>query len=330
MQIEVGRISSKPESAVAVAPAKVFTFPTRLADAWKPESLEIHLPGYSLQRSALDLSVRTGWTQARPFRLRTLPRHAWARLRPRIQALGTYLFDTRFDTEANLAHVLLNVAPGVLHSKEAFGNVTVILRSNAAAMGREAYRLLGCSVLCTDREVYGEVIFPPDGRNGAYEVWYPSLFGSIELPGSSGTPERVFISRKGTRRLINEEEVGETLGRYGFHKVYFEDIPIAQQWQIARNAKAVAGIHGAALASLVFNRNRVRLLEFFHPGYVTNLYRHLTNVIGGAWCGVTGQMPASIIRELDGKRRSRRFAHASTRVDIGSLCRALEYLDLRP
>jgi hypothetical protein len=62
----------------------------------------------------------------------------------------------------------------------------------------------------------------------------------------------------------------------------------------------------------------------------TGIYRHLTNAIGGALCGVTGQMPAGIIRELDVKRKGRKYAHSPTRMDIGSLCRALEYLGLRP
>lgn len=330
MQIEAGKSPLKAASTVAVAPSKIFTFPTRLASAWAAEGLEIHLPGYSLNRPALDLSVRTGATRSRQIRLLNLPRYLRAKLGPEMQMPGTHLFDARFDTEANIAHVLLNAAPAVLQSKETFGTVTVILRANAAQLGREAYRLLGCSILCTDRDVNGQVIVPPDGRNGAYEAWYQSLYGPIEFDSRPfSTPDRVFLSRKSSRRLINEEQVEQTLAGYGFCKIYFEDIPLAQQWSIARKAKAVVGIHGAALSSLVFNRNRVKLLELFHPGYVANIYRHLTNAIGGAWCGVTGQMPVNIVRELDVKQRARKFACASTRVDMNSLRRALEYLDLR-
>jgi Glycosyltransferase 61 len=331
MQIEVERSSLKPESTVPVAPSKLFTFPTRLAGAWAAEGLEIHLPGYSLRRPALDLSVRTGTTKSQQIGFRNPPRYLYGKLAPQVSISGTHLFDARFDNDTNIAHVLLNVGPAVLHSKETFGGVTVIVRSNASALGREAYRLLGCSVVNTDRDVYGEVIVPPDGRNGVYEAWYPALYSPIDIAGQhSITPERVFISRRGARRLINEEQVAQTLARYGFHKMYFEDIPLAQQWWIARNAKAVVGIHGAALSSLVFNSRGVKLLELFHPGYVVNIYRHLTNAIGGAWCGVTGQMPAGIIRELDVKRKARKYAHSPTRMDIGSLCRALEYLGVRP
>ncbi len=244
MKIEE-RISSKPESTVRIAPSKVFTFPTRLADAWVAGGLEIHLPAYSLKRPSLALTLRSGSTNSQQIGFRTLAKYFYARLAPKISISGTHVFDARFDTDGNVAHVLLNVGPAVLHSKETFGNVTVIVKSNASAMGREAYRLLGCSVLSTDRDVHGPAIVPPDTRNGAYLAWYATLFAPIEIAEPrGGAPERVFIARKGPRRLVNEEQVAQTLERYGFHKVYFEDIPLAQQWWIARNAKAIVGIHG--------------------------------------------------------------------------------------
>jgi len=323
--------SSKPESTLLVAPSKVFTFPTRLADAWVAQGLEIHLPGYCLSRPSLSLSVRTGVTNLRHFGLRTLPKYLYAKIAPAISVTGTPLFDTRCDTDGNIAHVLLNAGPALLHSKQTFGEVTAIVKSNVSAMGREAYRLLGCSVLNTDRDVRGEVIVPPDWRNAMYLTWYAALFSAIEIAEPrAATPERVFLSRKGPRRLVNEEEVEQTLARYGFHKMYFEDIPLAEQWWIARNAQAVVGIHGAALASLVFNGRGVKLLELFHPGFVVNHYRHLTNAIGGTWCGVTGQMPAEIVRELDVKRNGRKFAYSPIRIDLDSLRRALDFLDLSP
>jgi capsular polysaccharide biosynthesis protein len=138
----------------------------------------------------------------------------------------------------------------------------------------------------------------------------------------------VFISRKGTRSLINENEVERTLKEYGFWKVYFEDIPVSEQWSITKNAKAIVGLHGAALCSLVFNRNAVKLVELFHPGYVVNGYRHYTNAIGGTWCGVTGQLPENIITELDVKQNARSFALLPTKIDITSLRMVLDYMGI--
>jgi len=156
---------------------------------------------------------------------------------------------------------------------------------------------------------------------------YSSLFGDLAFEGlNKQTPERVFISRKGTRRLINENEVEQTLQEYGFEKFYFEDIPISEQWSLAKNAKVIVGLHGAALSSLVFNRNAVKVVELFHPGYVTNMYQHMTNAISGTWCGVTGQLPENVIGELDFKQKARSFALSPTRINTTSLRMALEYL----
>src|SRR5215469_18619863 len=94
MQIEE-KSSAKPESTLLVAPSKVFTFPTRLADAWVPEGLEIHLPECSLSLPALALSVRTGTTNSLQIGLRSLPRYLYAKIAPAISISGAYLFDAR-------------------------------------------------------------------------------------------------------------------------------------------------------------------------------------------------------------------------------------------
>ena len=121
-------------------------------------------------------------------------------------------------------------------------------------------------------------------------------------------------------------EVEQTLQAYGFQKYYFEDIPISEQWSIARNAKVVVAMHGAALSNLVFNRNQVKLIELFHPGYIVNMYRHTANAMGGTWCGVSGQITKDIIEELDVKEKPRAFALTRTRIDVNSLRMALEYM----
>lgn len=304
----------------------MFTFPTRLASAWNAESLEINLPGYQLQRKELAIAVRAGSTQYRPSRKRTLARLLSRGLPSALEMPTRHVFDARFDSDGNIAHVLLNIAPAVLHAKEIFAELAVILRHDAASLAKEAYRLLGVPVICTDRSVSANIVTGECGQ-GVYEPWYRSVFGELQFEGSiRDTPERVFISRKKTRRLLNEDEIEHALSRYGFHKVYFENTPLTQQWSIARNVKAIVGIHGAALSSLVFNRTGVKVLELFHPGYVTTVYRHVTNAVGGVWCGVAGQMPENIIRELDIMQRPRAFAESAIRIDLHSLTRGLDHL----
>jgi capsular polysaccharide biosynthesis protein len=116
------------------------------------------------------------------------------------------------------------------------------------------------------------------------------------------------------------------LQAYGFKKYYFEEIPISEQWSVAKNAKVIVGMHGAALSSIVFNSNKVKLIELFHPGYVVDMYRNIANAVGGTWCGVSGKITEDVIGKLDFKQEARAFAETRTQIDINSLRMALEYL----
>jgi capsular polysaccharide biosynthesis protein len=116
------------------------------------------------------------------------------------------------------------------------------------------------------------------------------------------------------------------LQAYGFKKYYFEDIPISQQLSVARNAKVIFGMHGAALSSFVFNSNTVKPIELFYPGYLIDMYRNMANAVGGIWCGVSGQVTEEVIGKLNFKQEARAFAGSRTKIDIKSLRMALEYL----
>ncbi len=314
-------------SVITVAPSKMFTYPTRLASAWKAGIMEINLPAYQLDMPEIEVTTHQGSTRSLGIKNRNIYKIIHKSLAAPIQIDEEYIYDSRYDTDGNMAHILTNVAPRVLVAKEICPRITVVLWANASTMARTAYKLLGFPLLCTNKDVDGKLILTPESHKGAYEGLYSSLFGDLAFEGfNKQTPERVFISRKGTRRLINENEVEQTLQEYGFEKFYFEDIPISEQWSIAKNARVIVGLHGAALSSLVFNRNEVKVVELFHPGYVVDMYRRMTNAVGGTWCGVTGQISDSVLTELDFKQKARSFALSPTRIDTTSLSMALQYL----
>jgi capsular polysaccharide biosynthesis protein len=244
-----------------------------------------------------------------------------------MQIDGEYILDSRYETDGNIAHILTGVAPRLLAAQKICDQVTLVLRSNATQMAQNIYKLLGASILCTDKDINGKLVLADDQSQGAYEACYNAFFGELTFEGfNPQTAEKVFISRKGTRSLINETEVEQTLQAYGFKKYYFEEIPISEQWSVARNAKVIVGMHGAALSNIVFNSNKVKLIELFHPGYVVDMYRHIANAVGGSWCGVSGQITEDVIGKLDFKQEARAFAEKRTQIDINSLRMALEYL----
>jgi capsular polysaccharide biosynthesis protein len=324
-QLEKNKIV--PSKTITIAPSKMFTYPTRLASAWEPRIMEINLPEYQLDRPEIRLTVRQDSTQSLGIAESNFYKKLYKRFTAPIQMEEEYIYDARYDTDGNIAHILTNIVPALLVAKEICPKITVVLREKATTMAKNAYKVLGFPLLCTDKEVCGKLIFPSDGSQGVFEAWYSSIFGNLEFEDyNKHTPERVFISRKGSRSLINENEVEQTLQEYGFQKFYFEDIPISEQWSITRNAKVLVAMHGAAMASLVFNRNAVKVVELFHPGYVADMYRHMTNTMGGTWCGVTGQITENVIKELDFKQNARSFALLSTRIDTTSLRMALDYL----
>jgi hypothetical protein len=320
-----------PSASISVAPSTIFTYPTRLADSWTPAIQEIHLPGYEVTRPEIEIAIRAGSTRSlRIRRANSLKGHLKAlykRFVPQIQMHNDYIYDSRYEIDDNIAHVLDSVVSAVLAARKTYPDITVILRAKASAMARDVFKLLGIPIICTNAEVTGSLILlKQPGRDRFYgDGLYGSLFNDVEFEGyERTTAERIFISRKNTRRLLNEVEVEELLKQYGYQKVYFEDIPICKQWSMIRNAKAIVGIHGAALSTLLFSRNNVKMIELFHPGFLINWCRHMTNAVGGKWCGVTGQLPPDIIKHLDYNGKAKHFAFHDTRIDITSLRMALK------
>lgn len=336
MKTEIEENWKVSSSVVPVAPSKMFTYPTRLMDAYQPGILEINLPGYQIDGRQLEIIIRQGSTASLDINKGKIHKRIYKNMTPPIQMSNEYIHDSRYETEGNIAHILTIVAPPLLLARKKYPNITVVLRKNAFIRGKEIYNYLGFPVLCTDINVKGKLVLASYSHKNQNNTcnshigFLSSIFGKLSFEGFNfQTPERVFISRKKTRRLVNEDEIEQTLQEYGFEKVYFEDLLISEQWSITRNAKVIVGMHGAALSNLVFNRKGVKVVELFHPGYVVDLYRKITNAIGGTWCGITGQITDSVIRELDFKQKTgRKYALSSPKIDSISLQMALDYLGI--
>lgn len=324
----VGKFSGKAQE---IAASKSFTYPTRLAAAWTPDILEINHPAHVLNRGDIKIYAVQGSTRSTAIPTRNIFRKAYRNRVTPLSYENEYLFDCRFDTDRNIAHIMARMVAPALAAKRFLPNLKVVIDANPSAMVTTIFGLLEIPTICTDRNLLGKIVSLPKFDVGDYEVMYRSLFGSFRFPQANHqTPDRVFIARKGERRLINEPEIEALLREYGFQKFYYEDIPIYQQWAVTQNAKCIVALHGAALSSLVFNHNTVKLVELFHPGYVVNMYRNIVNAVGGSWCGVTGQITADVIEELDFKQKARAFALHPTKIDPRSLRMALEYMQIAP
>ncbi|HTL90073.1 MAG TPA: glycosyltransferase family 61 protein [Leptolyngbya sp.] len=329
---QISQTIALPARAIDLAAAKTFTYPTRLAHAWEPRILEISHAAERLQRRPIQFSTRSDSTRSLNIRFRNPYKQLYKRFSAPIQCGDGYIFDTRYETDGNIAHVLGCIAIKALLARSKFPDLTLILRENPHRMAIEAYQLLGFPVICTNRNIEGNLVMMSDqNEEEDFEPFYATEFGRFEFEGyKSATPERVFLARRGTRSIVNESEIDQLLSKYGFEKLYFEDFSMSEQWSIARNAKVVVGVHGAALKNLVFNNQAVKLIELFHPGYVVDIYRRDNAVSGGRWCGVTGQLPGDIIQKLDAEGKSRHFALSRLTIHPDSVQRALDDLEIDP
>lgn len=333
--------NSLPGQPFVVPASRMFAYPTRLFCAWEPRPVQIHLPEVAKPSSPIAITVRPGLTQASNLQPRRYYRHAlkslYQQLALPLRLPNSYVLDSRFETDQNIAHIVDNIVTRFLLAKRIepdLSNLTMILRRNASPMMKQVCQLLHIPFVCTDRRVQGNIVTVEAENRSAdcpitFEPYYRSLFESLDFADyQPDTPKRVFIARKHRRKLTNEAEVEQLLQAYGFVKVYYEDISIQQQWSIARNAEVVVGVHGAALSSLVFNAHQVKLLEIFHPGYVVDLYRDSIAAIGGKWAAVVGQLHPDVIQALDFEVKPRQFALADMTIDLGSLQGGLDYLEV--
>ena len=82
--------------------------------------------------------------------------------------------------------------------------------------------------------------------------------------GEPRAERRLFVSRRnvGRRHLLNERDVEAFLAARGFETCYPEQLSLAEQIRLFREARIVVAPHGSALVNLLFG-NKLRLLELF-------------------------------------------------------------------
>lgn len=72
---------------------------------------------------------------------------------------------------------------------------------------------------------------------------------------TSGTPEKVYISRQEAsreRKVVNQNQLNGILERHGFETYKLETLPFGQQLSIFDKANVIMGPHGAGLLNMIF------------------------------------------------------------------------------
>jgi hypothetical protein len=330
----------------------LFGYPTRFVETWTPRVEHVLLKGYTVDSSRFSVAKKRGdsldlWQHIHP-RLRRIDWRAKNRIRIVLDKVlhtpshagGALVYDGRWILSDNMCHILCEVAPRALYAKkvlEASNDrrpIRVILPAKLAGWAKRSFELLGLDVICTNGRVHGEQLtIECEQITGCF----PRIYDQPFQGHTTDTPSRVFISRRQSRTLINEEQVWQYLRSLGFQRFYFEDIPVELQWSIMKNASDIIAIHGAAMGAMVFNRRGLcpghadgppRLLELINPGWVSDGFRGYTAALGIRWAGVRGQITPEILRDLDFKKRLLRHEATPFRISLESLDQAMSHLSM--
>ncbi|WP_373331210.1 glycosyltransferase family 61 protein [Salmonirosea aquatica] len=101
-----------------------------------------------------------------------------------------------------------------------------------------------------------------------------------QVPPIDEPRKRIYISRSGRRRILNESAVTALLQNYGFEII--EDIPrsVTEQVRIYQNAEFIIGPHGASFSNIVWCQPGTQLFEIFAPTYTPGFFRYLAHTLG--------------------------------------------------
>lgn len=141
----------------------------------------------------------------------------------------------------------------------------------------ESLSLLGISsdriVHHTFTDIHAHRLFVPtyfSGYNAHHNPDFMNLYRDTIRQAITSEPsttkKRILIARKpGTkvRRIINHDEVVEMTTALGFQTVYFEDLSLREQLNLAISAEAMIGAHGSGLCHSLFMDERSTLVELF-------------------------------------------------------------------
>lgn len=118
--------------------------------------------------------------------------------------------------------------------------------------------------------------------------WYPNLNDIQSLKRNiekqfqpvKTEPKRIYISRKGRRRVTNETELVELLEKFGFTIIEDKPRSLTEQISIYYNASFIIGPHGASFSNVIWCQPGAHLMELFSSNYVPDFFLYLAEISG--------------------------------------------------
>lgn len=319
---------------------------TYLIDSFLPCVEEIFLPITETKKGELILSYVVGG------KMSCSPTNLFGKAKHRVFSKklefseGVFL-DLREHSPQNIAHAVMIHLAISLWVKEFLlglgqGKPILIFPKSLPHYVAELFREIGFDLILTNNTIVAdictyEIDLIIELRGGGASILQEGLkdseFSEKVLHYSKKHPKKIFLSRKDTRKLSNEAEVELFLKERGYQKIYLEDYSILDQVALVSQADNIVAVHGAALGTLILqcifdrkDKKPLEVVEIFSPAHMTNVYRIITQQIGGKWVGVRGKVWPKLIKqayECDADK-VRQFSLFDFEVCLLSLNKALE------
>jgi hypothetical protein len=94
--------------------------------------------------------------------------------------------------------------------------------------------------------------------------------------------KKIYISRNkaASRRIVNEQELIQSLSKQGFITIYSEHYSLMEQAALIHNADVIISPHGSGLSNLVFAHKGASVIEIFNQHGFNKLFYHLAQAVG--------------------------------------------------
>ena len=181
----------------------------------------------------------------------------------------------------------------IMARKEGLGGVEqFVINAVRRSYQRETLEALGiepAKCLQADRDrfhIKANMAIIPSITHQVPSVWACNflrreLFSRLAVPAQE-TPRRIYVSRvdAGSRRVVNEEELVEELGRHGFVRMVMSPLTVAEQAALFAGAEVIVAPHGSGLTNLVFAKPGTKVIEIFPPQYVNPCFWAVADATG--------------------------------------------------
>lgn len=325
-----------------IAPSVVFSARSFFIDRAIPGCDVIQLPEKIMPAGEVKI-VEEGAMTMQP-RLKMRDRLRGRGREPTIDFHEELYIDFRYNNPQNWSHLLNRHIPLLAFAELALGqnisNINVIFPKNMPKHGRDLIINLGINSHFTDGPVTGSCIKIFQSHGNVHRPhshkWInsSSIIEKLNKIGSSKDvlPQRILIARRGSRTILNQEEIEISLRQRGFRTIYAEDLHVNDQIRLFSECETIVAIHGAALGPLLYrlsnNAKVTNIVEIIPCGIASDIFRMMAQQVGCRWIGVRGKMKPKYVKPAYNMKQKffSKFQNDSFEVDPVSLLSALDHV----